>query len=68
MITPDEVIPLLLSACPSFATDWETAQTENLDPSEPGGASTTSTLAILSATSLLSRWRTRLRSSLPFST
>ena len=37
MITPDEVIPLLLAACPSFAFGWETAQIENLDPSEPGG-------------------------------
>ena len=36
-ITPDKVIPLLLSACPSFDSEWESSKTENLDESAPGG-------------------------------
>ncbi|HKN91523.1 MAG TPA: hypothetical protein VJ622_14710 [Acidimicrobiia bacterium] len=35
MITADEVMPLLLSACPSFVPKWEAVAGENVDEDDP---------------------------------
>ena len=37
MLTPDQVMPLLLLACPSFTPAWDTIADENLDPESPAG-------------------------------
>jgi hypothetical protein len=36
MITADEVMPLLLAACPSFASTWRRIEAENLDGANGG--------------------------------
>ena len=37
MIEPSDVMPLLLKACPSFASEWATIESENLDELSPTG-------------------------------
>jgi len=37
MIEPLDVMPLLLAACPSFAEEWATTESENLDETSPSG-------------------------------
>lgn len=37
MITPDQVMPLLLKACPSFTDTWLSIEEENKDDSVPAG-------------------------------
>ena len=37
MITPAEVMPLLLEACPSFGPEWTSVEVENADEGSPAG-------------------------------
>ena len=37
VITAEEVMPLLLDACPSFAERWRESEQEHLDDESPGG-------------------------------
>jgi hypothetical protein len=37
MISPGQVMPMLLEACPSFQSTWETIEDENRDEESPAG-------------------------------